>query len=58
MQLDIDKGAGLAIEESDRKSLKLWRWVPMPVSHARGEATAAISRSPVLGNLADQNGRQ
>jgi hypothetical protein len=49
MQLDIEKGAALAIEESDEKSIRLRRWVPMPVPRARGEATAVISRAPVLG---------
>ena len=58
MQLDIAKGAALAIEESDKKSIRLRRWVPMRISRPRGEATAAISCSPVLRALADQNGRQ
>ena len=49
MQLDIAKGAALAMEESDKKSIRLRRWVPMPVLRALGEATAAISRAPVLG---------
>jgi hypothetical protein len=40
MQLDIERGAGLAIEESDKKSIRLRRWVPMPLSRARGETTA------------------
>ena len=48
MQLDIAKGAALAIEESDKKSIRLRRWVPMRISRPRGEATAAISRAPVL----------
>jgi hypothetical protein len=48
MQLDIAKGAALAIEESDKKSIRLRRWVPMPVPRARGEATAVISRAPVF----------
>jgi hypothetical protein len=47
MQLDIEKGADLAIEKSHKKSIRLRRWVPMPVSRARGEATAAISGVPV-----------
>ena len=49
MQLDITWGAALAIEDSDKKSIRLRPWVPMPVPRARGEATAAISRAPVLG---------
>jgi hypothetical protein len=40
MQLDIAKGATLAIEESDKKSIRLRRWVPTPVPRAWGEATA------------------
>jgi hypothetical protein len=57
MQLDIEKGAALAIEQSDKKSIRLRRWVPMPVSCSQGEATAVISRAPVVGHPADQNCR-
>ena len=54
MQLDIEKGAGLRIEEGDRQSLKLRRWAPMPVSQGRGDPTAATSRSTVLGTRPTQ----
>jgi len=49
MQLDIERGAALAIEESDRKSIRLRRYVPMPLFPCAGRGNGAISRTPILG---------
>jgi hypothetical protein len=53
MRLDIEQGARLSDVENDYDGLRL-----RPDRCRRGEATAAISRTPVLGHPANQNGRQ
>ena len=46
-QLDIEKGAGLTVAENDHDWLRVRPYKPKPDCCRRGNATAAISRSPV-----------
>jgi hypothetical protein len=52
MQLDIEKGAGSTIVETETESLRLAKWSPSPwsaVSRRSVSARAAISAPPVGG---------
>jgi hypothetical protein len=57
IQLDIEQGAALRIEEGDRQSLKLRRWASMPASHGRGGQRRRFRVRQSL-DQADTNGRQ